>query len=59
MPGWIWIRGGATTECSWASTKGRREALAMLSRLKESEEFGDALQVKVETGGSSESAEGV
>ena len=29
--------------------KGRSEALAMLSRLKESEEFGDALQVKVET----------
>jgi len=39
--------------------KGRNEALAMLSRLKESEEFADALQVKVETGGSSESAEGV
>ncbi len=34
--------------------KGRSEALAMLSRLKESEEFGDALQVKVETGASSE-----
>jgi len=34
----------------------RNEALAMLSRLKESEEFYDALQVKVETGGSTEPA---
>jgi len=34
----------------------RREALAMLSRLKESEEFYDALQVKVETSGSTEPA---
>ena len=39
--------------------EGRNEALAMLTRLKESEEFMDALQVKVETGGSSESAEGL
>ena len=28
--------------------EGRREALAMLSRLQENKEFGDALQVKVE-----------
>jgi hypothetical protein len=35
----------------------RNEALAMLSRLKESEEFHDALQVKVETSGSTEPAE--
>jgi type IV/VI secretion system ImpK/VasF family protein len=34
----------------------RKEALAMLSRLKESEEFHDALQVKVETSGSAEPA---
>jgi type IV/VI secretion system ImpK/VasF family protein len=34
----------------------RKEALAMLSRLKESEEFHDALQVKVETSGSTEPA---
>jgi cell division protein FtsN len=34
----------------------RNEALAMLSRLKESEEFHDALQVKVETSGSAEPA---
>jgi hypothetical protein len=34
----------------------KKEALAMLSRLKESEEFYDALQVKVETSGSTESA---
>ena len=34
----------------------RNEALALLSRLKESEEFHDALQVKVETSGSAETA---
>jgi len=34
----------------------KNEALAMLSRLKESEEFYDALQVKVETSGSTEPA---
>ena len=34
----------------------RNEALAMLSQLKESEEFHDALQVKVETSGSAKPA---
>ena len=34
----------------------KNEALAMLSRLRESAEFHDALQVKVETSGSTESA---
>jgi len=32
--------------------EGRSEALAMLRQLKESEEFGDAIQVRVETGAS-------
>jgi cell division septation protein DedD len=34
--------------------EGRSEALALLMQLKQSEEFGDAIQVKVETGASSE-----